>query len=276
MHLLSSFAGMAAHAGWTAADSVLGRFDGVLVGRMVWTLLLCGAVVLERSTHERASGFRTHILVGLAACLMTLAGGYGFRELHTAGDPMRIASYVVSGIGFLGAGAILRHGTTVRGLTTAASLWSAAGVGLTVGVGLGWLATVSVLLILFTLAPLQKWEARLSLGTRAGELAIHLREAGKPVGRVLTLLGQAGITVRRATVLPGAGAGAVLRVELGAALTPDELHPLVERLLAHPDVVRVHTAPAAGGRTEGTAGDAGTDPAPTRGADRRPCAAREF
>src|ERR1700722_717665 len=87
-----------------------GHLDWNMVGRMCLTLILCGGVGLERSTHERASGFRTHIMVGLGACMMTLAGGYGFQDLHggnPGGDPMRIASYVVSGIGFLGAGAIL-------------------------------------------------------------------------------------------------------------------------------------------------------------------------
>jgi putative Mg2+ transporter-C (MgtC) family protein len=122
--------------------------DGTMTLRLMLTLVLCGAVGLERSTHERASGFRTHILVGLGACLMTLAGLYGFADAK-GGDPRSIAGYVVSGIGFLGAGAILRHGTTIRGMTTAASLWSAAGVGIAVGAGLPYLATVTTVLILF-------------------------------------------------------------------------------------------------------------------------------
>ena len=119
---------------------VVGPFDGVLVVRMLLTLVLCGLIGIERSTRERASGFRPHILVGLGACLLTLAGAYGFADLPGTGahpDPTRIASYVVSGIGFLGAGAILRHGTTVRRLTTAATLWGAASIGIARGAGLG-------------------------------------------------------------------------------------------------------------------------------------------
>src|ERR1700726_1387458 len=105
--LILTFAGTDWHAWLHAAGHalapVIGRVDGVVVGRLFITVALCGAIGLERSTHERASGFRTHILVGLGACLMTLAGGYGFSDLKNGtGDPMRVASYVVSGIGFLG------------------------------------------------------------------------------------------------------------------------------------------------------------------------------
>src|SRR5215212_3846979 len=131
----------------TRVDRLVGEFDWVVIGRTALALVLCGLVGLERSTHERASGLRPHILVGLGACLMTLAGGYGFHDVAAQNrDPLRVASYVVSGIGFLGAGAILRHGATVRGLTTAGSLWGAAGIGVTVGVGLGWMAAATTAL----------------------------------------------------------------------------------------------------------------------------------
>lgn len=87
--------------------------------------------------------------------MMTTAGAYGFGDLaYPHANPMAVASYVVSGIGFLGAGAILRAGTSVRGLTTAATLWDVAGVGIAVGAGLAGLATLNVVLVLFTLGPL--------------------------------------------------------------------------------------------------------------------------
>jgi len=225
-----------------ALSPLVGRLDWVMVARMCLTLILCGTVGLERSTHERASGLRTHIMVGLGACLMTMAGGYGFHDLRNgAGDPMRIASYVVSGIGFLGGGAILRHGTTVRGLTTAASLWSVAGVGIAVGVGLGGLATVTALLMLFTLSPLQKWEARLRFGTGAGDMAIHLNNDSEAVGKTLAFLSRVGVSVKKVTVTPGSGESAILRVELGRALQPEQVAPLVQRMLALKYVSRVDT-----------------------------------
>jgi putative Mg2+ transporter-C (MgtC) family protein len=235
LHMLISSCG---HIG----TAVFGRLDAVMVGRLLVTLVLCGAIGLERGTHERASGFRPHILVGLGACLLTMTGAYGFPQIQNAErDPLRLAVYVVSGIGFLGAGAILRHGTTVRGLTTAASLWNVAGVGIAVGTGLGLLAVVMVALILFTLAPLQRWEARLRLGASAGELAIHLQNDSEAVGKTLAVLSRLDVTVKRATIQPGAGESAILRVELGRALRAEQVAPLAQRLLALKYVSRVDT-----------------------------------
>ncbi|TAK21571.1 MAG: MgtC/SapB family protein [Chloroflexota bacterium] len=212
-----------------------------MVGRLVLTLALCAIVGFERSAHDRASGLRPHILVGLGACLMTLAGGYGFADVEGATrDPMRIASYVVSGIGFLGAGAILRHGATVRGLTTAASLWGAAGIGLTVGVGLGALAAVTVGLLVFTLSPLQRIEARMRRGG-SSRLIVHLADDAQSIGKTLDALDRLGIPVRRATIDPGEGEGSVLQVELSRAVVPSEEEPLVKRLLTLKHVLRVES-----------------------------------
>jgi putative Mg2+ transporter-C (MgtC) family protein len=221
-------------------QALVGRLDGEMVARLVVALLLCGAVGLERSRHDPASGLRTHILVGLGACLMTMAGAYGFGDVvHRTSDPTRVASYVVSGIGFLGAGAILRHGTTVRGMTTAASLWGAAGIGLAVGAGLGGLAAVTVGLFLFTLVPLQRWEARFRR-EGMGDLAIHLRDDSQAVGKTLAALAKLGVPIRRATMEPGAGASALLRVELGRMLAPGQAADVAKRLLTLRYVERVH------------------------------------
>jgi len=219
---------------------VIGRLDLTIVARLAIALVLCGAIGLERSRHDRASGLRTHILVGVGACLMTLAGGYGFAELHhTNTDPMRVASYVVSGIGFLGAGAILRHGATVRGMTTAASLWGVAGVGIAVGVGMAGLAIVAVVLILFTLVPLQRWESRLRFLEESRGLTIHLRDDNEAVGKTLAALGRLGVRVRQTTVLPGAGDTAILHVELSQALQPGQVERLSKRLLTLRYIERV-------------------------------------
>lgn len=221
--------------------SVFGTLDAAHVGRLLLVLLLCGLVGLERSEHERASGFRPHILVGLGACLMTMAGAYAaFPGIER--DPMRVASYVVSGVGFLGAGAILRHGTTVRGLTTAASLWGAAGIGITVAAGLGWLAVVATLLILFTLVVLERLESRLGRGETANDLKIHLRDDHRAVGKALTALDRLGIPVKQATVLAAEGETAVMRVELGRPLKADQMHAIVQRLLTVKAISRVDVA----------------------------------
>lgn len=223
------------------ALAVFGNIDLAQVGRLVLTLLLCGVLGIERSTHDRASGLRPHILVGLSACLMTLAGGYGFAEVVGGNrDPMRVASYVVSGIGFLGAGAILRHGATVRGLTTAGSLWGAAGIGLAVGAGLGGLAAVATGLLVFTLAPLQLLEARTKWNGASNRLTLHLADDVQSVGKTLAALDRLSIPIRRATVDAGDG-GAILRVDLARPVAPAQEALLAKRLLTLKYVLRVES-----------------------------------
>src|SRR5918998_6874576 len=110
-----------------------------LVARILVAAALGAAVGLEREVSDQPAGFRTHILVSLGAALFTIAGALGasaFDDSETVRfDPTRIAAQVVTGIGFLGAGAIIQQGVNVRGLTTAASLWVTAAVGLAVGLG---------------------------------------------------------------------------------------------------------------------------------------------
>lgn len=222
---------------------IMGPFDANLLGRLLLTLILSGLVGLERSGHERASGFRPHILVGIGACLVTMAGAYGFAELSSERDALRVASYVVSGIGFMGAGAILRHGTTVRGLTTAATLWGCAGIGITVAVGLGWLAIAGTLLFLFTLTVLEWFERRLNFGGPISRLRIHLRDDSRSVGKALDALVRLGVPVKRATVLPGAGTSALLDVELARTLSAEQAPLLARQLLTLKKyVVQVETA----------------------------------
>jgi putative Mg2+ transporter-C (MgtC) family protein len=120
-----------------------------------------GVVGLEREFREREAGFRTHMLVSLGSALFTLASAYGFRDFLVHGgslvrtDPTRIAAQIVTGIGFLGAGAIIRQGLSIRGLTTAATLWVVAAIGLTTGAGYYSAAAITTLLVIVSLWPLR-------------------------------------------------------------------------------------------------------------------------
>nr|WP_047863128.1 MgtC/SapB family protein [Archangium gephyra] len=115
----------------------------------------------ERELRGQSAGLRTHILVCLGSCLFTLVSLFAEQPLgadthhEVRADITRIASQVVVGIGFLGGGAILRHGATVRGLTTAANLWLTASVGLAVGMGVPLLAVATTGLALFSLVGLR-------------------------------------------------------------------------------------------------------------------------
>jgi putative Mg2+ transporter-C (MgtC) family protein len=123
--------------------------------RLIVAAVLSGLVGFERETRQKAAGLRTHMLVGLGAALFTLVGAYAFES----DDPSRVAAQVVTGIGFLGAGAIFREGVTVIGLTTAAGLWAVAAIGMTAGTGLlggAIAATVIALMILYGLGLTEK------------------------------------------------------------------------------------------------------------------------
>jgi putative Mg2+ transporter-C (MgtC) family protein len=114
------------------------------------------AIGIERELRDQAAGLRTHMLVAVGACLFTIVGAYGFDG---EGDPSRVAAQVVTGIGFLGAGAIIREGVSVRGLTTAASLWVVAAAGTAVGLGMLWatgIATFITLISLWALRPFRR------------------------------------------------------------------------------------------------------------------------
>jgi putative Mg2+ transporter-C (MgtC) family protein len=114
---------------------------GELFLRIVIAAVLGGLIGFERELSDQPAGFRTHILVALGAALFTLAGAYGLEdfvddsEVTARIDPTRVAAQIVTGIGFLGAGAIIQRGVSVRGLTTAAALWVTAAVGMAAGFG---------------------------------------------------------------------------------------------------------------------------------------------
>lgn len=121
--------------------------------RLLLITVLAGVIGFERERHGRAAGFRTHILVGIGSALLMLTGLHLMEALagRAEVDPTRIAAQVVSGIGFLGAGTILRFRASVLGLTTAASLWATAGIGVAVGAGFLSGAIASTLIVITAL-----------------------------------------------------------------------------------------------------------------------------
>jgi putative Mg2+ transporter-C (MgtC) family protein len=129
--------------------------------RLFVAAVLGGAIGFERELRERQAGLRTHLVVSVGSALFTLVSAYGFRDFLVNGgslvrtDPTRIAAQIVSGIGFLGAGAIIRQGLSVRGLTTAASLWLVAAIGMASGAGYYNGAVIATLGALLTLGPLR-------------------------------------------------------------------------------------------------------------------------
>jgi putative Mg2+ transporter-C (MgtC) family protein len=133
-----------------------------ILERLLAAAALGSLIGFERERLLWAAGIRTHMLVCVGACLFMIVSAFGFSaslmQEHAVLDPSRIAAQVVSGIGFLGAGAILARGEIVRGLTTAASIWTVAAIGLAVGGGLYFAAGVSTAIILAILAGVKPLE----------------------------------------------------------------------------------------------------------------------
>lgn len=136
---------------------------GTALLRLVIAFIAGMLIGIEREAHSQPAGMRTHILITIGSALAMLLSIYipqsypGFQN----GDPGRIAAQVVSGIGFLGAGAILRFGVNVRGLTTAASVWAMAMIGLAIGAGMYAVSFIALVIILFSLSVMDTFEKHL-------------------------------------------------------------------------------------------------------------------
>jgi putative Mg2+ transporter-C (MgtC) family protein len=125
--------------------------------RLVAAAALSGLIGIEREMRQKPAGIRTNALIGLGSALMTLGGLFVAMQWPGTTDPSRIASMVVQGIGFLGAGAIIQAAGSVRGLTTAATMWVVAGIGIMCGFGyypVALIATIIVLVLLAVFGPL--------------------------------------------------------------------------------------------------------------------------
>ncbi len=171
--------------------------------RLALAAALGGAVGLEREFREREAGFRTHMLVSVGSALFTIASAYGFRDFLTHGgslvrtDPTRIAAQIVTGIGFLGAGAIIRQGLSIRGLTTAATLWVVAAIGLTAGAGYYSAAAITTLLVLFSLWPLRILAHRAMLRFRPeSDRLVAQLPAGESPAPLISALEDSGARLR--------------------------------------------------------------------------------
>lgn len=132
---------------------------GAAILRLCLAALVGGLVGLEREIRRQSAGLRTHILICLGAALLTLLSIWMAQTLgHGLSDPTRIAAQIVSGIGFLGAGAIMKIGNNTKGLTTAASIWGVAALGMAIGAGMWIPALAAMVLILVALTLLEPVE----------------------------------------------------------------------------------------------------------------------
>jgi putative Mg2+ transporter-C (MgtC) family protein len=192
-----------------------------LYGEQFWNTMvplliaaICGgAVGLERERLRRPAGLRTHVLVSLGSALimqvsLTMWEMTGRGALGN-GDPGRIAAQVVSGIGFLGAGTIMREGANIRGLTTAASLWVVAGIGLAVGAGMYLPAIGATVLVMLTLKTLSEVEHRWIAKGGAHTLIVHVTDTPGRLGALAAVCGRHNADIRGVSMRAGPVPGTV-------------------------------------------------------------------
>ncbi len=157
---------------------------------------ICGSIIgFQREIADRPAGFRTHVLVCIGSALIMMVSIYPFIGEMRA-DPSRIASGVITGIGFLGAGTIIRQGSIVKGLTTAASLWTIAGVGLAIGAGFYFAAIATTILVLLVLSGFKIIETRF-LKTKGTEfIVVRMQDRPGMLGKVGANLGELSVNIR--------------------------------------------------------------------------------
>jgi putative Mg2+ transporter-C (MgtC) family protein len=168
------------------------------VVRLVLACILGGTIGYEREQTNRPAGFRTHILVCVGAALVMLTSEFIFNKYsgYTNLDPARLGAQVISGIGFLGAGTIIREGFSVKGLTTAASLWAVSCVGIAAGTGFYEGAIMAAILIYLTLIVLKKLEEKIADKNLYRNIFIESRNIPDLLGSISRILDEHDITIR--------------------------------------------------------------------------------
>ncbi|MGC4046733.1 MAG: MgtC/SapB family protein [Armatimonas sp.] len=211
MALLREIGQWLSHAPWVPEGELL-----------LLAALLGGLVGFQREYEGRPAGMRTHILVCVGACLMAMIR-------FSSGDPGRISAQVVTGVGFLGAGVILRRGMAIRGLTTAATVWVVAGIGLAVGAGgkNAALAAMATVIALVTLTVVKKLEEKVRSPLREASLNLAVPHGKGAVSQALNAITEAGALVigfesDDSTLNPGTRT-LMVRIRLGQNTTKEDV-----------------------------------------------------
>lgn len=180
----------------------------IMLMRLLLAALLGGLIGWERERRNKQAGLKTHLLVAVGSTLIMLTSIYGFdnsliNHPNARFDPARLAAQVVSGIGFLGAGAILRRSNhIISGLTTAATLWVAAAIGLSVGSGFYWPAVITTAIVLSSTLILNRLESKFLFIKKSGSLRITIEAADQPVqvSTITSLLQKSNMSVEQMIV----------------------------------------------------------------------------
>lgn len=195
-----------------------------LLGSLFLAIVLGSIVGLEREANNHPAGIRTHALVCIGSTLVTIVSWQTFVQFQHGGDPTRIAAQIISGIGFLGAGTIMREGANIKGLTTAASLWTVAAVGLGVGFGYYFVSISTTIITVIVLRMFHKWE-KIFVFTKQ-YLSIKIVVVDKPgmLGRIGQILGMMNVDIKNIQMEPsGNEMQIMLQLKIPSRQTSDEV-----------------------------------------------------
>ena len=166
---------------------------------------ICGAAIgFERSRRQKEAGIRTHVIVALGSALVMVVSKYGFSDMSSIEalngvlkvDPSRVASTIITGIGFIGAGVIFVRGTSIKGLTTAAGIWTTAGVGMAIGTGMYAIGIFSTLVITVIQFALHKWNLSVSDAHSTHEITLTFASNAEAQNQLLNYLEDNDIIVQ--------------------------------------------------------------------------------
>jgi putative Mg2+ transporter-C (MgtC) family protein len=220
-----------------------------MVFRMMAALLAGGLIGLERSHRGRPAGFRTHALVCLASSLLMLVTAYESHwfprdaAARVVLDPTRMAQGIMTGIGFVGAGAIIKEGFTVRGLTTAASIWITAALGILAGIGFYFAALVGTALALGTLSAFRWIEARLPTETYALFMVRFARDTAMPESELRKLVQAHGFSLANLSYRLHGDAGQLEYRMVLRTMDAGNARSLADKLKVDPAVLDFRIAP---------------------------------
>jgi putative Mg2+ transporter-C (MgtC) family protein len=216
--------------------------DTDILIRLLLAAVLGSLIGFERERLLWAAGIRTHMLVCVGACLFMIVSAYGFAPVlgpNIVLDPSRVAAQVVSGIGFLGAGAILARGEIVKGLTTAASIWTVAAIGLAVGGGLYFAAVVSTAAILAILAGVKPLEEIYRARNQSCRLVIETTHGSLTPDLVKKTLGVRASQIKRFVVHPKEGTDIDEVTLILSRVTSQERQGIADKIQSLPNVSQV-------------------------------------
>lgn len=172
--------------------------------KLLVACLLGGLIGYQRESSHRPAGLRTHILVCVGSALVMVTSEYIFNVYKgvTNLDPARLGAQVISGIGFLGAGTILRDGSTVKGLTTAAGLWAVSCIGIAIGAGFYSGGITAALLVYLTLLISKDWDVAIDKKGYSNKIKISVPNTPGTIGKIESMLSEKNISIKTMKVIP--------------------------------------------------------------------------